>query len=50
MKALLNIQNKDNSWETIMPPLIPLANGKGNQNINETINLLNEMKNLLSSF
>ena len=50
MKALMHIQNKDNSWETIMPPLIPLANGQGNQNINETINLLNEMKNLLSSF
>ena len=50
MKALMHIQNKDSSWETIMPPLIPLDNDKGNQNINETINLLNEMKNLLSSF
>ena len=46
MKAVMKIKQKNDTWDTMMPPLVSLKNINNNNNIKIIFKLLEEMENL----
>ena len=46
MKAVMKINQKNDTWDTMMPPLVSLKDINNNNNIKIIFKLLEEMENL----